>query len=125
MTIQQLSIAYAIARINSSPEGLSPAEAKRRLREFGPNRIEPTAGESLPLRFAKEFTHFFALILWVAAGLAFLARLMTEQACRACPPSARSTNRPEPQPGAAGEAARRDNRVRSQEEARPTCKSSP
>jgi sodium/potassium-transporting ATPase subunit alpha len=73
MTIQQLSIVDAIARVKSAPEGLSAAEAGRRLREFGPNRIEPAAGESLPLRFAKEFTHFFALILWVAAALAFLA----------------------------------------------------
>lgn len=30
-------------------------------------------GESLLWRFAKEFIHFFALILWLAAGLAFFA----------------------------------------------------
>ena len=30
-------------------------------------------GESLIVRFIKEFVHFFALILWLAAGLAFFA----------------------------------------------------
>jgi sodium/potassium-transporting ATPase subunit alpha len=73
MRIQHLSVADAIASAHSSPQGLSAAEAERRLREFGPNRIEAAAREALPLRLAKEFTHFFALILWFAAALAFVA----------------------------------------------------
>lgn len=44
----------------------------RRLREFGPNQVEKLTGQSLWLRFFKEFFHFFAVILWLAAGLAFL-----------------------------------------------------
>lgn len=35
--------------------------------------MEEVARESILLRFLKEFTQFFALILWLAAGLAFLA----------------------------------------------------
>ncbi len=50
---------------------MSSGEAARRLREYGPNRVEEVAGEPLVLRFLKEFTHFFALILWLAAALAF------------------------------------------------------
>ena len=73
MQIQQLSAADAVASLNSGPQGLSSAEALRRLSEFGPNRVEKVAGESMLLRFLKEFTHFFALILWLAAALAFLA----------------------------------------------------
>ena len=73
MRIHQLSVVEAIASVSSTPEGLSATEAQRRLREFGPNCIAAVATEPLPLRFAKEFTHFFALILWLAAGLAFLA----------------------------------------------------
>jgi len=71
--IAQLSAAEGLASLGSSPSGLSECEAIRRLGEFGPNRIEVTAGESPWLSLAKEFTHFFALLLWVAAGLAFLA----------------------------------------------------
>ena len=63
----------AVASLNSGPQGLSSAEALRRLSEFGPNRVEEVAGESMLLRFLKEFTHFFALILWLAAALAFFA----------------------------------------------------
>jgi len=70
--IQQFSVEEAIASLRSTPQGLSSAEARRRLLEYGPNRMERIAAEPLALRFLKEFTHFFALILWAAAALAFL-----------------------------------------------------
>jgi len=73
MKIHQLSASDAIASLKSDPGGLSSIEALRRLDEFGFNRVEEVARESILLRFLKEFTHFFALILWLAAGLAFLA----------------------------------------------------
>jgi calcium-translocating P-type ATPase len=73
MKIHQLVAAEAVVSLNTTAEGLSAEEAARRLREYGPNRIEKVSGESPVLRFLKEFTHFFALILWLAAGLAFLA----------------------------------------------------
>jgi len=73
MKIHQLSAADAIASLNSNPHGLSSVEALRRLGEYGLNRVEEVARESILLRFLKEFTHFFALILWLAAGLAFVA----------------------------------------------------
>ena len=59
--------------LHSTVEGLASAEARRRLAAFGANRIEALRRESLALRFAREFTHFFALILWLAAALAFAA----------------------------------------------------
>ena len=52
---------------------LSQAEVQHRLNEYGANQVEVIRGESLILRFIKEFVHFFALILWLAAGLAFFA----------------------------------------------------
>ncbi len=73
MKIQQLSASEAVASLNSSMQGLSSAEALRRLQEYGPNRVEEVRRESLLLRFVKEFVHFFALILWLAAALTFLA----------------------------------------------------
>ena len=50
-------------------------EAARRLVEYGPNRGEEIEHASVALRFARQFTHFFALVLWFAAGLALLAEL--------------------------------------------------
>jgi calcium-translocating P-type ATPase len=73
MRIIQVSAQQAIQSLRSGAEGLSTAEAARRLAEYGANRVEEIAGEHLALRLAREFTHFFALILWLAAALAFLA----------------------------------------------------
>jgi sodium/potassium-transporting ATPase subunit alpha len=63
----------ALAGLRTTATGLSAGEAARRLAEFGPNRLEELGGDPLLLRFAREFVHFFALLLWLAAGLAFLA----------------------------------------------------
>ncbi|MFG3441116.1 cation-translocating P-type ATPase [Nonomuraea sp. NPDC047897] len=53
--------------------GLTSAEAARRLAADGPNRLP--AGERSPvlLLLLREMVHFFALLLWAAAGLALLA----------------------------------------------------
>ncbi|MDP4027995.1 MAG: cation-transporting P-type ATPase [Gallionella sp.] len=67
------------AYLHSGADGLSQTEAIQRLTRYGANRIEEIAAQPLiaGLPFAgkllKEFTHFFALILWLAAGLAFVA----------------------------------------------------
>jgi sodium/potassium-transporting ATPase subunit alpha len=73
MRIQQLSVDEALESLRSGLEGLSADEAGRRLREFGPNQILRLPSVPLFQRFLKGFTHFFALILWIAAALAFLA----------------------------------------------------
>jgi calcium-translocating P-type ATPase len=65
----------ALASLRSRASGLAGGEARRRLAEYGPNRVEEAKGELLALRFLQEFVHFFALILWLAAGLAFVADL--------------------------------------------------
>jgi len=71
--IHQLSRIDAIASLGSSQDGLTHAESERRLLEFGHNRVEEVARMPLWLRLVREFTTFFSVILWVAAGLAFLA----------------------------------------------------
>jgi magnesium-transporting ATPase (P-type) len=73
MKIHHLTVADAFASLKSGLEGLSDAEAQRRLAELGRNEVEEVAHEALLLTFAREFVHFFALILWIAAGLAFFA----------------------------------------------------
>ena len=61
------------AHLHSSAQGLTQAEAAQRLAKYGANQIEKIAEQSLVGKLLKEFTHFFALILWLAAGLAFFA----------------------------------------------------
>ncbi|MDO8933178.1 MAG: cation-transporting P-type ATPase [Rhodocyclaceae bacterium] len=73
MNIARLADSEALASLGSGPAGLSDAEAARRLAEFGPNRIEAVTGQPLWLGLLAEFSHFFALILWLAAALAFFA----------------------------------------------------
>ena len=73
MRIHELHIEEAIHSLRSSVMGLSDHEAQKRLAEFGPNLIERVQEEHLALKLLKEFTHFFAIILWLAAGLAFFA----------------------------------------------------
>ena len=73
MRIHQLSPLDAVASLKSTAEGLSHAEVERRLQEFGRNGVEEVARTPLWLRLLREFVTFFSLILWIAAGLAFLA----------------------------------------------------
>jgi sodium/potassium-transporting ATPase subunit alpha len=73
MNIHQLSAAGALASLGSSPDGLSSAEALRRLRQFGPNHVERLSRQPALLRLVKELFQFFSVILWVAAALAFMA----------------------------------------------------
>ncbi|MEY3894857.1 MAG: hypothetical protein RLZZ214_376 [Verrucomicrobiota bacterium] len=73
MKIHHLAAAEALASLKSGEAGLEDAEAARRLAEFGANEVEDVAGEPLAITFAREFVHFFAIILWIAAGLAFFA----------------------------------------------------
>jgi calcium-translocating P-type ATPase len=73
MKVHQLTVEQALASLESRAMGLTGPEALRRLGEFGPNRMEEIRGAPLALRFVLEFVHFFALILWMAAGLAFYA----------------------------------------------------
>ena len=73
MHIANLSVVDALSSLRSAEDGLGSAEAEKRLREYGLNRIEEIRGEPQWKQFLRQFTHFFALILWVAAALAFFA----------------------------------------------------
>ncbi|MBS1219519.1 MAG: superfamily P-type ATPase, partial [Proteobacteria bacterium] len=77
MHTQSLDTARALASLKTSASGLAPAEVTRRLAEFGPNSVEEAAPENLLLSFAREFTHFFAVVLWIGAALAFVAEVFS------------------------------------------------
>ena len=74
MKINQLSVEAALASLHSGPEGLSAEEAARRRAEYGANRLEQVEREHMGRRLWRQFTGFFALILWLAAALALLAQ---------------------------------------------------
>ncbi len=74
MNPHRRAIEELYAHLHSGAGGLSQDEAVRRLARYGHNRIEELAAKPhIARRLLKEFTHFFALILWLAAGLAFVA----------------------------------------------------
>jgi calcium-translocating P-type ATPase len=57
--------------LRSSPQGLSAAEAKRRLIQYGPNELTRRGGLEWPRELARQLTHPLALLLWLAAVLSF------------------------------------------------------
>src|SRR6187200_49194 len=75
MLIHQLSLDETFATLRSSPAGLSGRDALERRHEFGANRIERLPTTPLFLCFIGQFTHFFAILLWVAALLALVAEV--------------------------------------------------
>lgn len=65
MKIHHLSLAQAYATMKSGPDGLTSAEAERRLKEYGTNELQRLEQQPAVLMFLREFGHFFALILWL------------------------------------------------------------
>jgi P-type E1-E2 ATPase len=57
----------------SGPEGLASSEAASRLARDGPNQLPTVARTPAWRLLAAQLVHFFALMLWVAALLAFVA----------------------------------------------------
>lgn len=76
MKINSLSKEEALRALVSSENGLSEAEAAKRLSENGFNEIREVRRTSLAIKFFRQFTHFLALLLWVGAGLAFLSEYL-------------------------------------------------
>jgi magnesium-transporting ATPase (P-type) len=70
--IMRLSPEAAIRALRTSREGLSVDEAEVRKRKYGRNELPKPRGPRLLRALGAELIHFFALMLWVAAGLAFV-----------------------------------------------------
>lgn len=74
--LNRLSIDEVLARLDTSRGGLSPEEAQRRLTQFGRNVLRAPARYSVLRGLTRHFTHFLAVLLWVAALLSFAADFM-------------------------------------------------
>ncbi|HSO14693.1 MAG TPA: cation-transporting P-type ATPase, partial [Arthrobacter sp.] len=57
----------------SAAPGLSSAEAAQRLQQFGANTLPASRPVPGWRRLLAELTHFFAIMLWIAAVLAYVA----------------------------------------------------
>ncbi|MEQ1794254.1 MAG: cation-transporting P-type ATPase [Nitrospira sp.] len=74
--IGTLSIDEALKRLETASGGLSSEDARRRLAQFGANRLTAPDRYVILRGLIRHFTHFLALLLWIAAGLAFAADYM-------------------------------------------------
>jgi Ca2+-transporting ATPase len=72
MQFYELDKEQLFEELKINDNGISEAEAKKRLEIYGPNVIKGKRRRSLVLRFLDNFTHLLAIILWVAAGLCFI-----------------------------------------------------
>jgi len=62
--------------LRTSRDGLSGREAQRRLVQFGPNLLERRGGRRWLPELTHQLTHPLALLLWAAAGLAWIAGIL-------------------------------------------------
>jgi sodium/potassium-transporting ATPase subunit alpha len=74
--INRLSLDDVLKRLDTSGGGLSHGVAARRLKAFGPNVLAEPDRYSLLRGLSRHFTHFLAVLLWIAAGLSFAADFM-------------------------------------------------
>ena len=75
--VHELELAAVFTALKSSATGVSEEEVKERLRSFGPNEIQEKRRTPLALKFLKQFFNFFAILLWIAGGLAFLGEYLS------------------------------------------------
>ena len=74
--IQRLSADDVLKQLATNKGGLSSHEALRRLAHYGPNVLIKQDQYSLFRGLLSHFTHFLAVLLWIAAGLSFFADRM-------------------------------------------------
>lgn len=76
MNVFRAAVDEVLASLGTGRDGLSSKEAARRLGEYGANAVEKVRGKSLQKRALETLTHLFALLLWFAAAIAFVAHLL-------------------------------------------------
>jgi P-type Ca2+ transporter type 2C len=70
LTVSELYLLYGTGR-----EGLTQAEAEKRLRRYGKNVIREVKGKPLIFKFFANFTHLMAIMLWIGGIVGFIAKL--------------------------------------------------
>ncbi len=76
MKIHNLSIDEVFKSLVTSEDGLTEQEALSRFSEYGSNEIKEIKKKPLYIKFLSQFTHFLAILLWLAAVLSFLSEYL-------------------------------------------------
>ena len=76
MKVNSLSHDEVLLSLGSSEDGLPEDEARRRLSEFGLNEIREVRRRPLLFGLFGQFTHFLAVLLWIAALMSFLSECL-------------------------------------------------
>jgi P-type Ca2+ transporter type 2C len=76
LTVRGLVAGEVYRRLNTSPRGLSAAEAAARLAQYGRNELPPAHRRWVGFRFLAQFTDLFAVVLEVASAIMFVAWLV-------------------------------------------------
>ncbi|MHB8793627.1 MAG: cation-translocating P-type ATPase [Thermoleophilia bacterium] len=75
MQLCQLSNEDLLRELDTRAAGLTDGEARQRLEKYGVNEITEAKKSPMVLRLAANFYHTFALLLWAAGALAFIAAM--------------------------------------------------
>ena len=71
--ISGLDKEHSLGLLKTSDKGLSAAEAAQRLESFGPNELAELKKKPIIFKLLENFYHFFAIMLWIGGGMAFVA----------------------------------------------------
>lgn len=74
-TPEAIPVDAVYAALESSPTGLSQADAEQRLRHYGRNALREPPRPPLWRTMAAHFTHLMALLLWVGGLVGFIAQM--------------------------------------------------
>jgi Ca2+-transporting ATPase len=75
--VPTLSPPDVFAELETSPRGLTAADAAARRAEFGANQLPPARSRSVLAEFGSQFANMFAVVLMVAAGITVLTFLLS------------------------------------------------
>ncbi len=82
MKISNLTKEEVLAELNTTEQGLTEEEAKTRLIDFGEN-VLPEKRKKPLFKFVYFLVNWFAILLWIAGGLAILASIFGNDASMA------------------------------------------
>jgi sodium/potassium-transporting ATPase subunit alpha len=77
MDEHKLKLETLFKRLKSSASGLTSLEAKERLAKNGPNVLEEKKKDWAVIKFLKQFTNFFAILLMFGSLLAFFSEYLS------------------------------------------------
>ena len=71
-----MNVDEVISQLNTTKNGLSSIEAKKRLEEYGPNKLKEEKKKTLLQRFISQFKDAMILVLLAAAGISLVVALI-------------------------------------------------